>query len=131
MTEKLESIFVYKNRAALSAEQIVEKGHRLQAHCEENGYLPGGSLSISEPMSRCGSELRWIIDYCHDRGISKILVDSLRDVGKTPTEVQNVSRILCAQGFCMEVADCGLTFAADKEASTEPVENQGLTMGGM
>ena len=131
MTENCESVFLYENRSVLSAEQIMEKGFRIKAYCEENGYLPGGSLSISEPMSRSGSELKWIADYCHNRGIAKIVVDSLRDVGKTSAEVQNVSRFLCTQGFCMEVADCCLTFAAGKEASAEPDEDQGLTMGGM
>lgn len=131
MTENLENVFVYENRASLSAERIMEKGHRLRAYCDENGYLQSGSLSISEPMSRCGSEFRWIIDYCHDRGISKILVDSIRDIGKTPVEVQRTNRLLCAQGLRLEVAGCGLTFTAEKEAHVEPDEDQGLTMGGM
>ena len=128
MTQELEDVFVYKNRGSLSAEGIVQKGFRLKAHCEENGYLQGGSLSMSEPMSHSGSELQWIMDYCRTRGISKILVDSLHDIGKTPAEVQNTAQILCARGFQVEVADCGLIYSPQNEA---PEQNSGMTMGGM
>lgn len=130
MTQELENVFVYENRGSLSAERIAQKGLRLKAHCEENGYLQGGSLSISEPMSQCGSELQWIMDYCRTRGISRILVDSLHDIGKTSAEVQNTANILCAQGFQVEVADCGLTFSPKNEAP-ECSEDEGMTMGGM
>jgi len=130
MAENLEKVFVYTNRAALSPEKIVAKGHRLKEHCEANGYLQSGSLSISEPMSRCGSELPWIIDYCRNRGISKILVDNIRDIGKTSAEVQSTIQMLCSQGFQIEVADCGLTFTGQSDL-VEPDENQGVMMGGM
>lgn len=130
MTQELENVFVYENRGSLSAERIVQKGLRLKAHCEESGYLQSGSLSMSEPMSHSGSELQWIMDYCHTRGISKILVDSLHDIGKTPAEVQHTASILCAQGFHVEVVDCDLTFSPKDEAP-ECSEDEGMTMGGM
>lgn len=121
-----EKVYVYSNRGRLSAEQIVESHNRIKDHCEECGYLQDGSISISVPMIRCGSEFQGMIDYCNSRGISKILVDSLHDIGSTPAEVDKVVGILCGQGFEVEAVDCGLTFAAKTES-----EDQGFTMGGM
>ena len=128
MTQELENVFVYENRGRLSPAQLTQKGFRLKYHCEENNYLQSGSLSISEPMSRCGSELQWIMDYCRSRGISKILVDGLLDIGRTPDEVDKTAQILCARGFQVEVADCGLIYSPQNEA---PEQNSGMTMGGM
>ncbi|MBQ8622670.1 MAG: hypothetical protein IJ422_10225 [Oscillospiraceae bacterium] len=128
MTQELENVFVYENRGRLTPAQLTQKGFRLKYHCEENNYLQSGSLSISEPMSRCGSELQWIMDYCRSRGISKILVDGLLDIGRTPDEVDKTAQILCARGFQVEVADCGLIYSPQNEA---PEQNEGMTMGGM
>ena len=128
MTQELENVFVYENRGRLTPAQLTQKGFRLKYHCEENNYLQSGSLSISEPMSRCGSELQWIMDYCRSRGISKILVDGLLDIGRTPDEVDKTAQILCARGFQVEVADCGLIYSPQNEA---PEQNSGMTMGGM
>ena len=128
MTQELENVFVYENRGRLSPAQLTQKGFRLKYHCDENNYLQSGSLSISEPMSRCGSELQWIMDYCRSRGISKILVDGLLDIGRTPDEVDRTAQILCARGFQVEVADCGLIYSPQNEA---PEQNSGMTMGGM
>ena len=128
MTQELENVFVYENRGSLSPAQLTQKGFRLKYHCEENNYLQSGSLSISEPMSRCGSELQWIMDYCRSHGISKILVDGLLDIGRTPDEVDRTAQILCARGFQVEVADCGLIYSPQNEA---PEQNSGMTMGGM
>ena len=128
MTQELENVFVYENRGRLSPAQLTQKGFRLKYHCEENNYLQSGSLSISEPMSRCGSELQWIMDYCRSRGISKILVDGLLDIGRTPDEVDKTAQILCARGFQVEVADCGLIYSPQDET---PEQNSGMTMGGM
>ena len=128
MTQELENVFVYENRGRLTPAQLSQKGFRLKYHCEENNYLQSGSLSISEPMSRCGSELQWIMDYCRSRGISKILVDGLLDIGRTPDEVDKTAQILCARGFQVEVADCGLIYSPQNEVSEQ---NSGMTMGGM
>ena len=128
MTQELENVFVYENRGRLTPAQLTQKGFRLKYHCEENNYLQSGSLSISEPMSRCGSELQWIMDYCRSRGISKILVDGLLEIGRTPDEVDKTAQILCAKGFQLEVADCGLIYSPQNEA---PEQNSGMTMGGM
>ena len=130
MTQELENVFVYKNRGCLSAEKLIQKGFRLNAHCEEKGYLQSGSLSMPVPMSHSGSELQWIMDYCHSHGISKILVDGLLDVGKTPGEVDKTAQILCARGFKVEVADCGLIYSPQTE-TPEQIEDVGMTMGGM
>lgn len=128
MTQELENVFVYENRGSLSPAQLTQKGFRLKYHCEENNYLQSGSLSISEPMSRCGSELQWIMDYCRSHGISKILVDGLLDIGRTPDEVDKTAQILCARGFQVEVADCGLIYSPQNEV---PEQDSGMTMGGM
>lgn len=128
MTQELENVFVYENRGRLTPAQLTQKGFRLKYHCEENNYLQSGSLSISEPMSRCGSELQWIMDYCRSHGISKILVDGLLDIGRTPDEVDRTAQILCTRGFQVEVADCGLIYSPQNEA---PEQNSGMTMGGM
>ena len=128
MAENHEPVFVYKNRGRLTPAQLTQKGFRLKYHCEENNYLQSGSLSISEPMSRCGSELQWIMDYCRSRGISKILVDGLLDIGRTPDEVDKTAQILCAKGFQLEVADCGLIYSPQNEV---PEQDSGMTMGGM
>ena len=128
MTQELENVFVYENRGRLTPEQLTQKGFRLKYHCDENNYLQSGSLSISEPMSRCGSELQWIMDYCRSRGISKILVDGLLEIGRTPDEVDKTAQILCAKGFQLEVADCGLIYSPQNEV---PEQDSGMTMGGM
>ena len=61
MTQELENVFVYENRGRLTPEQLTQKGFRLKYHCDENNYLQSGSLSISEPMSRCSSDPLWLI----------------------------------------------------------------------
>ena len=40
-----------------------------------------------------------MIDYCKVRGISKILVDSLHDIGEAPADVDKVVGYLCGRGF--------------------------------
>ena len=130
MAENYEPVFVYKNRGRLTPDQIIQRGLRLKYHCDEKRYLQSGSLSISEPMSRCGSELQWITDYCRSHGILKILVDGLLDIGRTPDEVDKIAQILCAKGFQVEVADCGLIYSPQNEAP-EQNEDVGMTMGGI
>ena len=130
MTKELENVFVYKNRGSFSAEKILQKGFQINEYCEENGYLQAGSLSMSVPMSQSGSELQWIMDYCQKRGISKILVCGLHDIGRTPAEVQNTTNILCANGFQVEAAASGLTFVP-KDIAQEQNEDIGMTMGGI
>lgn len=130
MVENYEPVFVYENRGRLTAEQIIQRGHRLKNYCEENGYMQGGSLSISVPMSRCGSELKWIVDYCHNRGISKILVDTLLDIGKSPGEVDATAQILITNGLQIEMAKYGLICSPRNEAQDQN-EDVGMTMGGI
>ena len=131
MAENYEKVFVYENRGNLSAEKLFQKGLRIQEHCEECGYLQSGSISYPAPLCRSGSEFQWMMDYCRSRGISKILVDSLHDIGEAPAEVQKTANILCANGFQVEVVDCGLTFSPKLEAPAEQDTTQDMTMGGM
>ena len=128
--QTVEPVFVYENRGRLTPEQIVQRGLRLKYHCEENGYLQDGSLSISEPMSRCGSELKWMTDYCRSHGISKILVDSLQDIGRTPGEIDATAQILKTQGLHIEVAKYDLICLPQNEVP-EKNEDVGMTMGGI
>lgn len=131
MTQELENVFVYENRGRLPQKQIIQKGFRMKYHCEENSYLQSGSISYPAPLCRSGSEFQWIMDYCRSHGISKILVDSLHDIGETPAEVRKVTSTLCANGFQVEVVDCGLTFSLKQETSAEQDEDTEIMMGGM
>ena len=127
-----EPVYLYENRGRLSAEQIVEKHKRLRAYCEGHGYEPEGSLSISVPMGRCGVELENMTGYCKSRGITRILVDRLQDIGKTDDEISRTAGALCAHGFEVEVAGSGQVFStANEDALPEEQERQGLTMGGI
>lgn len=114
---------MYINTADSSMEQS-EKRKRLKAYCAEKGYWKGGSVSISVPMYRCGTEFRCMIDYCRIRGISKILVDSMQDIGNTPDEVTKTIDALCSRGFTVEAAKSQQVFAAQNEEAN-------LTMGGL
>ena len=71
-----------------------------------------------------------MIDYCHSRGISKILVDSMRDIGRTLDDAAKVIGILCSQGFAVELADSGMVYENQEEMQSEE-SDQGFTMGGM
>ena len=127
-----EPVYLYENRGRLSAEQIVEKHKRLRAYCEGHGYEPEGSLSISVPMGRCGVELENMTGYCKSRGITRILVDRLQDIGKTDDEISRTAGALCAHGFEVEVAGSGQVFStANEDALPEEQGRQGLTMGGI
>lgn len=125
-----EDVYVYKNSASLSTLKTVEKNARLHTYREENGYELGGGISISAPMSQCGAEFQRMVDYCHNRGISKILVDSMRDIGRTPDEAAKVIGILCSQGFAVEVADSGTIYENHEERQSEESDH-GFTMGGI
>lgn len=125
-----EDVYVYKNRASLSQREFTGKNSRLHAYREKNGYELGGGISISAPMSQCGAEFQRMIDYCHNRGISKILVDSMRDIGKTLDEAAKVIGILCSQGLSIEVADSGMIYENPEETQSEE-SDQGFTMGGI
>lgn len=102
-------------------------GNGLSAYCAENGYQKEGGVSISAPIYRCGAEFQSMIEYCKGRGISKILVESLKDIGRTPDEVNRTVGILCAHGFKVEITDCGQVFSAENKEN----EEQSMTMGGL
>lgn len=121
-----ESVYVYKN-TRYSAEKLAEKGTRLKAYCKSNGYEKEGGISIPAPIYRCGTAFQNMIEYCKIRGISKILVDSRKDIGAMTAEVDKTVRVLCAYGFEVEIADCGQVFSA----MTEENEEQSITMGGL
>ena len=126
----VEPVFIYNNRALHSPDGIIERGMRLRAYCKSHGYEQDGSLSISAPLSRCATECKWISDYCRSHGISKILVDSQQDIGKTPAEFDRTVGALCALGLQVEVADQELVYSAKEDVEPQD-EDQGLTMGGM
>lgn len=125
-----EDVYIYENNASLSPQKATEKSLRLRAYRKANKYELGGSISISAPMSQCGTEFQSMMDYCRSREISKILVDSIRDIGKTPDEAAKVIGILCSQGFAVEVADSGMIYGNQEETQMEE-SGQGFTMGGM
>ena len=122
-----ESVYVYNNISSLTAEKLMEKHNGLSAYCAENGYQKEGGVSISAPIYRCGAEFQSMIEYCKGRGISKILVESLKDIGRTPDEVNRTVGILCAHGFNVEITDCGQVFSAENKEN----EEQSMTMGGL
>jgi len=83
-------------------------------------------------MGRCGVELENMTGYCKSRGITRILVDRLQDIGKTDDEISRTAGALCAHGFEVEVAGSGQVFStANEDALPEEQERQGLTMGGI
>lgn len=130
-----QDVFVYMNTAC-SVKKMAEKRTRMKAYCEKNGYLPDGSIGISVPMSRCerqhSKQIQFIIGYCHSHGITKILVDSVKDIGATPAEIEKVTGILCSQGFEIEVAQSGQIFSASHEENLPAQdEKQPFTMGGL
>lgn len=125
-----EDVYVYKNSASLSQREFTGKNSRLHAYREKNGYELGGGISISAPMSQSGAEFQRMIDYCHSREISKILVDSMRDIGRTLDEATKVIGILCSQGFAVEIADSGTIYENHEETQSEE-SDQGFTMGGI
>lgn len=132
LTKQQEKVYVYQNTANLSAEQTVAKHKRISKHCEECGYYREGSISISAPMVRCGKEFQNMIDYCQAHGISKIVVDSLYDIGDSPAEVNKAVGYLCGHRLEVEAITNGLTFAPKETGSQmEEKEDQGITMGGM
>ena len=92
---------------------------KLIKDCTENGYLKDSGIRISAPMTRCGAEFQSMIDYCKTRSISKILVDSLKDIGGSPDEADRMIGASCAHGFGVEVADCRQVFTTGEE------ENEG------
>ena len=130
MSKKAEDVFVYKNRGRCSLEEPNEINLRLERFCNKNGYRKNGAINISEPISRCESELQWIIDYCLDQGIRKILVDSIYDIGETSLEITMTSDMLCGQGFQIVIASNDLILSGVDKISEEP-EEYCLTMGGM
>lgn len=125
-----EDVYVYKSNTSLSSKKAEEKDLRLRAYRNANGYELGGGISISAPMSQCGAEFQRMIDYCHSRRISKILVDSMRDIGRTLDDAAKVIGILCSQGFTVELADSGMIYENQEETQSEE-SDQGFTMGGM
>ena len=77
-------------------------------------------------------ELENMTGYCKSRGITRILVDRLQDVGKTDDEISRTAGASAPTGFEVEVAGSGQVFStANEDALPEEQERQGLTMGGI
>lgn len=129
-----QGVYVYTDTAC-SIKKLSEKHDRMDAYCEKNGYQNNGSMSLSASMSCCErryrDEFQYMIGYCHSRGITKILVDSVKEIGATPAEIEKVTGILCSQGFEIEVAQSGQIFSASHEENLPAQdEEQPFTMGG-
>lgn len=133
MNRSTEDVFVYiyRNPNRLSIEKPHERSLRLDKYCEERGYQKNGVLNIAEPISRCGSEINWLTEYCRSHGIRKIVVDSINDIGLTEMSIMITSKNLCRQGFQIVIASDDLLISAVEEFSEEPEEEYSLTMGGM
>lgn len=129
--ELREDVYVYSNTTARGRGDSLERRNQVIKFCYENGYEICGSYACSIPMSRCGTELQWILDYCRSRGISKIVVDRKADLGGTAAEVNKVVGLLCAQGFIVETAGQGQRYIAKLENTvSDENENTELKMGG-
>lgn len=133
MNRSTEDVFVYiyRNPSRLSIEKPHERRLRLDKYCEERGYQKTGILNIAEPISRCGSEINWLTEYCRSHGIQKIVVDNINDIGMTEMSIMMTSKNLCRQGFQIVIASDDLIISAVEELSEEPKEECSLTIGGM
>ena len=133
MRKKTEDVFVYvcRNPNRLSAEKPHEKSLRLEKFCKERGYQKNGVLNIAEPISRCGSEIQWLEEYCHSHGIRKILVDSIYDIGSTNMTIMITCKYLCGQGFQVVIVSDDLIISGVETLPEEQDDECSLAMGGI
>lgn len=125
-----EEVYVYKNTRNLSSKQLQEQTARIKAYMEANSYANGGSLSISLPMSMAGKHCQDMIEYCHSHGISKIVVDSSRDIANDLNSLRRMLNRLYDSGLTAEAADRGIAYAPAQEQQAEETD-EGITLGGM
>lgn len=112
MNRSTEDVFVYiyRNPNRLSIEKPHERSLRLDKYCEERGYPKNGVLNIAEPISRCGSEINWLVGNIIDRktenggnglGCQKDTVSIDRKIGKTDAQYREESKktVVDQRGF--------------------------------
>ncbi len=124
-----ELVYLYKNTQNQSATKLSIDNMKLKTYLQKRGYENGGSISISAPMSKCGSHYQDMLDYCRQRGISRIVVDNLKALGSDATSATAVLRDLCTQGFTVELAESGIFY--DQSCFSAPDVGIEESQGGM
>ncbi len=124
-----ELVYLYKNTQNRSATKLSIDNIKLKTYLQKMGYENGGSISISVPMSKCGSHYQEMLDCCRQRGISRIVVDNLKSLGSDATSATAVLRDLCTQGFTVELAESGTFY--DKSCFSAPEAGIDESQGGM
>lgn len=118
--------YIYHNRN-LSYHEMGKK-ERLDDYCKENGLTVDGSISINAPMSKCGNELKYMVDYCKARNIQHIVVDEMRDIADTPSKCASILNYLHQNGLTLDVVHCDMQFG--EQRASEPTEID-IEFGGM
>lgn len=123
-----EKVYLYHNRSgSVPGEQSV-KYARIKKYCADNEYTVDGSTSINAPMSRNGDELRSMVEYCKTRGVSRIVVDEMKDVADSPWETARILNYLQDNGMTLDVAHCEMVFGRQNQQENE---NGDMEFGGM
>ncbi len=102
-----EEVYVYKNRKNQSTEEIHASDNRIREYLKSKDYENGGSISISLPMSKCGSNYQDMIRYCEKHSISRIIVDDMKALGDSDAVATRMLACLCGLGFTVELARTG------------------------
>ncbi len=129
MEAAAEQVYVYKSTQNQSATKLSIGNMKLKTYLQKRGYENGGGISISVPMSKCGSHYKDMLDYCRQRSISRIVVVNLKALGSNSTEATAVLRDLCKQGFTVELAESGTFY--DESCFSDPDEGIEESQGGM
>ncbi len=124
-----ELVYLYKNTQNQTATKLSIDNMKLKTYLQKRGYENGGSISISVPMSKCGSNYQDMLDYCRQRGISRIVVDNLKALGSDAASATAVLRDLCTQGFTVELAESGTFY--DESCFSAPDEGIEESQGGI
>lgn len=123
-----EKAYLYYNRSGSEPKPVSDKFNRLKQYCQDNGYIIEGSISINAPISRCGGELRNMVEYCKVRGIRRIVVDEMKDVADTPWETARILNHLQDNGLVLNVVHCDMEFGQQNQRGSEIGE---MEIGGM
>lgn len=123
-----EKAYLYYNRTGCEPRPASAKFKRLKQYCQENGYTVDGSTSINAPISRCGGELKNIVEYCKARGIRRIVVDEVKDVADTPWETAPILNHLQNNGLVLNVVHCDMEFGRQE---TQGINTGEMEFGGM
>lgn len=123
-----EKAYLYYNRSGSEPKPVSDKFNRLKQYCQDNGYIIEGSISINAPISRCGGELRNMVEYCKVRGIRRIIVDEMKDVADTPWETARILNHLQDNGLVLNVVHCDMEFGQQNHRESEIGE---MEIGGM